>query len=130
MKTFTLNLQSASQNEKIENVTSFVSEDNTGRFGILPDHARMIAYLSFGISWFREKNATERYIALPGGVLYFINNQLYLSTSYYLVDQDYHRLTEKLENELKIHEENVRGITDSLKRLDEEIIKYLLRLKK
>ena len=38
MNTFLVHLQSATQYERIENVVSFIAEDDSGSFGILPGH--------------------------------------------------------------------------------------------
>ena len=53
MKSFTMRLQDASQAQDIAGVTSFVGEDATGSFGILPGHARMITSLITGRARFR-----------------------------------------------------------------------------
>lgn len=53
MNTFTLQLQSATQFERIEGVASFVGEDASGAFGILTGHARMLTALVFGLARYR-----------------------------------------------------------------------------
>ena len=53
MNTFLLHLQSATQYERIENVLSFVGEDDSGSFGILSGHGRMMTLLGFGLARFR-----------------------------------------------------------------------------
>jgi len=46
VSTFTLHLRDASQYERIEGVESFVGRDESGSFGILAGHARMMTALT------------------------------------------------------------------------------------
>ena len=50
MNTFVLHLQSATQNERIEKVESFVGRDASGSFGILAGHAPFMTSLVFGMA--------------------------------------------------------------------------------
>lgn len=51
-----MHLQSATQYERVDDVTSFVGEDGSGSFGILAGHARAMTLLSFGLARFRIGN--------------------------------------------------------------------------
>ena len=93
MRTFTLILQDATHTQRIEQVTSFVGEDATGSFGILARHTRMMTSLVFGLARFRTVENAWQYLALPGAVLYFNDNELSLSTRRYLMDDDYERIS-------------------------------------
>ena len=93
MNTFLLHLQSATQYERIENVLSFVGEDDSGSFGILPGHARMMTLLGFGLARFRVTDQDWEFLALPGALAYFVDDQLYLNTRRYLRGKDYERLS-------------------------------------
>lgn len=130
MSFFTLEIQSAVQSELIENVKSFTGRDDSGSFGILAGHARMIACLNYGLSWFCHQDGTKEYLALPGALLYFINNKLTINTRHYLKSTDYKIMVESLKNELRLEEENLRTMKLSLRRLDEEMLKYLWELKR
>lgn len=130
MTAFTLHLQSSTQYEKIENITAFTGEDSSGQFGLLANHTRMLACLNFGIAKFRYDTDEIEYLALPGGILYFRDNQLFISTRHYLRSKDYQLLEKALDDELQIEEENLSGIKESLHRLDEEILKRLWELKR
>ena len=79
MKSFTLLLLDATRSEEIRNVTSFVGEDASGSFGILAGHARMMTSVVTGLARFRVGMDAWRYLAMPGGVLYFNDNVLSLS---------------------------------------------------
>lgn len=130
MDGFDLHLQSSTQYEIIHNVVSFVGEDASGQFGILANHARMMTCLKFGLAWFRYENKEKEYLALPGAVVYFIDNQLYISTRHYFRNADYQAIHVLIEKELHIEEENLLHIKESLHRLDEEILKRLWDLKR
>ena len=130
MKTFLLHLQSATQYERVEGVSRFVGEDRSGKFGILPGHARMMTALTFGLARFRIGEEGWRYLALPGGLLYFVDNQLHLNTRRYLSDTDYRRISAALEAQLRSEEEALRGVRESLHRLEAEMFKRLERMER
>ena len=125
MTTFVLHLQSGTQYERIEDVVSFVGVDDSGSFGILAGHARMMTCLSTGLARFRRAGAAWRYLAQPGAVLYFAANQLYLSTRRYLHDSDYQHISAALREELLADEEKLRDVTESLHRLEDKMLKCI-----
>ena len=125
MKKFTLILQDATHTQQIEQVTSFVGEDATGSFGILAGHARMMTSLVFGLARFRAGENDWQYLALPGAVLYFNDNELSLSTRRYLVDDDYERISIALHEQLLAEENELRELKKSLHHMEEEVLKRL-----
>ena len=125
MKTFTLVLQDATHSEELQQVTSFVGEDRSGSFGILADHARMMTALIIGLARFRSGDGNWKYLALPGGVLYFHDNVLTLSTRRYLLDADYMRISQALEQQLIAEEEQLHAMKESLHHMEEEVLKRL-----
>jgi len=125
MKTFTLILQDATQTQRIERVTSFVGEDATGSFGILAGHARMMTSLVFGLARFRAGENTWQYLALPGAVLYFNDNELSLSTRRYLMDDDYERISTALHEQLLAEEKELHELKKSLHHMEEEVLRRL-----
>jgi F-type H+-transporting ATPase subunit epsilon len=125
MKTFTLVLNDATRSEEIAEVTSFVGEDASGSFGILAGHARMIATLIIGLARFRTGEDAWRYLAVPGAVLYFYDNRLTLNTRRYLLDDDYMRISQALQHQLLVEEENLHAMKVSLHRMEEEVLKRL-----
>ena len=88
MKPFIMHVQSATQYERIEDVTAFVGEDLSGSFGILAGHQRLMTPLVFGLARFRVLDGDWQFLALPGGLLYFVGNELFLNTRRYLRDMD------------------------------------------
>lgn len=130
MNTFLLHLQSATQYERIEDVVSFVGQDDSGSFGILPGHARTMTLLVFGLARFRVVNRDWEFLALPGALVYFVDNQLYLSTRRYLRGKDYEGISVALREQLLAEEEALQAMKQSVHRLEEEMFKRLLEMKR
>lgn len=128
MTPFVMYLQSATQYERIERVTMFVGEDASGSFGIMAGHHRMMTTLQFGLARFCTDDSEWQFLALPGGVLYFVNNELFLNTRRYLRDRDCARITRALEQQLRREEAALRELKESLHRLEEEMFKRLWKL--
>lgn len=125
MNSFTLSLQDATHAEEYEGVTSFVGEDTTGSFGILPNHARMMTSLVMGLTRFRIGEQHWQYIATPGALLYFRANRLVLSTRHFLIDDDYMRISTALEKQLLEEESQLHSQKQSLRKMEEEVLKRL-----
>lgn len=130
MNSFVLNLYDATHELKIEGVISFIGEDASGRFGILPGHARFMTILGFGLARFRQQDNNWQYLAVPGGVLYFKENALGLSTRRFLVDTDFERINALLEQELAKEEENLRTTRISLLQMEQALFKRILSLQR
>lgn len=129
MKTFTLHLQSATSSEEIAGVVSFVGEDASGGFGILPGHARLVAALAFGLARFRQEGGAWNFLALPGGVLHFVDGRLYIATRRYLRDADFGRISRLLHDELLREEDDLRVVKTRLRQLEDDMLRRLWRLK-
>lgn len=128
MTQFVLHLQSATQYERIERLTMFVGEDASGSFGILAGHHRMMTSLLFGLARFRIDEDEWHFLALPWGVLYFVENELFLNTRRYLRGTDYTEITKVLEEQLRSEETSLRDLKESLHHLEEEMFKRLWSL--
>ncbi len=128
MRTFSMHVQSATQYERIEGVTSFVGEDESGSFGIRAHHERMTTALSYGLARYQSQQGGWRYLAFPGGILYFVDNALYISTRRFLHDADYERISAGLLEQLLKEEEELRTIKESLYRLEQEMFRRLWQM--
>ena len=128
MSTFTLHLQDATQYEQMEHVTSFVGRDQTGQFGLQARHERMMTVLAFGLAWFRRESAPLEFLALPGGLLYFVDNALYVNTSHYLRGPDRAQLATALDAQLRQEEDSVRELKETLHQLEREFMRRILRM--
>lgn len=128
MNSFVLNLFDASHEQRIAGVTSFVGEDATGCFGIQTNHARFMTTLVFGLARFRLATDDWQYLALPGAVAYFNNNELTISTRHFLIDTDLERISNLLEQQLIAEEENLRATKESLYKMEQAMLKRMLAL--
>jgi F-type H+-transporting ATPase subunit epsilon len=128
MKTFALVLQDATRSERIEDVTSFIGEDDSGSFGILAHHARFMTTLVMGLARYCVGGTHWRYLAMPGAVLYFLDNTLILSTRRYLLDDDYSRISAALQEQLLAEEEQLQATKLSLRRMEEEVLRRMWEL--
>ena len=130
MGAFVLHLQSATQYEHVDDVESFVGEDASGSFGILAGHARMMTSLAFGLARYRSVGGNWRYMALPGAIVYFLDNQLYINTRRYVRGEDYETVSATLNHELRLEEENLQSLKENLGRLEDEMFKRLWKLQR
>ena len=125
---FQLHLQSATRYERIEAVTSFVGQDASGSFGILPGRAGFMTILSFGLARFRVVDGPWKFIACPGAVLSFEHNALCLNTRRYLVDDDYGRISGLLVGKLTEEEHALKAVKDNIRQLEQELLRRLHQL--
>lgn len=130
MKTFTLHLQSATQYVPIEEVVSFVGADETGSFGILAGHARMMTSLNYGLARYQLPTGDWYYLAFPGGILHFVDNQLHISSRRFLRDSDYQTISEGLIQQLMAEETSLQEIRISLNRLEQEMFRRLWQIQR
>ena len=128
MKTFELLLQDATHAPRIPGVTAFVGEDASGSFGILAGHARLMTSLSVGLARFRDADGAWHYLAQPGALLYFHDNQLTLSTRHFLLDDDYAAISAALQQQLLAEEEQLHTTKASLHRMEEAVLRRMWRL--
>lgn len=128
MNAFTLHLQDAQRYECIDGVSSFVGEDASGQFGLLAGHERMMTTLVFGLMRYRTGEDDWVYLAVPGGLVYFAENELFLSTRRYFRDRDYQQISAVLQSQLTKEERGLREIKQSLRHMEEEMLKRLWRM--
>lgn len=128
MKPFTLMLQDSTHVERFDQVVSFVGWDESGSFGVLADHERMMTILTYGLSRFRTIDDLWHYVALPGGLLYFADNAATISTRRFFRDDDRDRIIRALEEQLLVEEDSLQTMKKSLSRLEEEMFKRLWRM--
>lgn len=126
MNTFPLFLQGARQFERIDGVISFVGEDATGSFALRAHHERFMSALVFGLARYRLADGDWQYLALPGALLYFVDNRLFINTRRYIADTDYKRISQALTEQLLQEEEVLQGLKQNLHRLEEAMMRHLL----
>ncbi len=128
MNGYTLKLFDSRKKITVEGVTSCVGEDASGSFGILPGHTRMMTVLVLGLARFRCADNPWQYLAMPGAVLYFTENILNLVSRHYLIDEDYDRISTRLIEELLTEEEQLLEVRQSLKQMEEALLKRMWEL--
>ncbi|HEY0720325.1 MAG TPA: F0F1 ATP synthase subunit epsilon [Gammaproteobacteria bacterium] len=128
MSGFTLQLFDSRQGLRIDGVSSFVGEDGSGSFAILPRHTRFMTALTFGLARFRKGDESWQYLALPGALLYFADNVLTLFCRHFLIDSDYEQISQRLAEELLVEEEQLHEVKESLRRMEEAMLKRMWEL--
>jgi len=121
-----LHLQAVDRYERVDGVASFVGEDASGSFGILPHHDRFMTFLTFGLARYRRADGPWEYLALPGGLLYAVDNALYVNARRYLRDLDAQRIAEALAGELLAEEQALAEMKEKVRRLEEDLLRRLL----
>jgi F-type H+-transporting ATPase subunit epsilon len=128
MSGFTLHLQSATQYERIEGVESFVARDASGAFGLLARAERMMSVLGYGLARLRTEGGAWRYLALPGGLAYFVDGELYVSTRRYLLGENYRTVAAAVDSTLQAEDDALKSLKESVVRLEREMVQRLWRL--
>jgi len=128
MEPLTLLLESAGQSERITGVSSFVAEDASGSFGILPGHERLVTVLDFGLSSFRVADSEWRYIAAPGAVLRLHDDELHFATRRYVLGSDFETIRDALVQQISVEERALAEVKTSLRGLEQEMLKRLWQL--
>lgn len=130
MSVFVLRLLDAAHTEQFSEVSAFVGEDASGRFGLQANHARFMTALVFDLAKFRQGNEAWRYLALPGGILLFKDNILTISTRHFMVDTDFERISVSVVQQLRVEEENLRATKHSLHTMEQAMFKRMLALQR
>jgi F-type H+-transporting ATPase subunit epsilon len=130
MRGMTLHLRNPSGYERFDGLTSFVAEDASGSFGLLPGHAWMMTALVAGLARFRVGEGDWLYLALPGGILSSTGGELTLCTRRYMLDTDFRRMGKLLAEVQRAEEETMGGIRESLHRLEEEMLRRLREIER
>lgn len=128
MQTFRLVLRDPVQYESIDNVCSFIGEDGSGSFGVLANHARMMTRLIFGLARFKLSKGNWQYLAMPGAMLYFSDNQLTLDTRRWLRGDNFEDISRHLSEILVEEEHNLMEMKRNLHRIEENILRYMMEV--
>ena len=125
MSDLCLLLESPARCERIEHVASFVGEDGSGSFGILPGHEALLTVLEFGLSRFRRANEPWQYLAAPGAVVLLQDGDLHFATRRYLLGDDFETIHAALQEQIRVEEQSLRAIKTSLHGLEQEMLRRL-----
>jgi len=130
MNHFSLILRDTGQHQQVDQVVSFVGEDDSGSFGIQAGHRRMMTQLVFGLARFRTLQASWQYLAMPGAILYFDRDRLLLNTRRYFLSEDMGQMTRVLHDTLAAEEQALAQMKENLERLEEGVLQRLWELGK
>ena len=130
MNTFKLTIRDLRDSEIYENVTSFVGEDASGSFGIQANHAQFITSLVYGLARFKQEDGIWRYVAVPGAILYFTNNEMKLISRRFLISDDYELMSNALLNTLASEEQALSEVKHNLQNIETNILKRMLEMSK
>ena len=128
MSGFTLHLQSATQYARLEDVESFTARDASGAFGVMARHERMMTALAYGLARLRMAVGAWRYVALPGGLAYFVDGELYVSTRRFVLGDDLASVAAAVEHTLQAEDQALRSLKESVARLEREMLRRLWNL--
>lgn len=130
MSAFVLQLNEATRCERIDGVTAFIGEDDSGQFGIRAGHQRFMTIHVFGLARFRVAEDPFEFLAVPGGLVYFVGGELFLCARRLFRHPDYHEVARALTEQLAAEELELRGFKHSLRRLEDEMLKRLWRMER
>jgi len=86
--------------------------------------------LAFGLARYRQGEGPWVYLAVPGAVLRFAGGVLTVSTRRYLTDPDFGRISTALQEVLLKEEEALGAVRDSLRRMEEAMLKRIWKLQR
>lgn len=128
MNTFSVQLLATDRAETIDGVAAFVGEDASGSFGLMAHHLRFMTVLGFGLARLTLADGSRRYLGLPGGLLYFVDNELRISTRRYLVGSDAAAIGRTLAQVMLAEEQALALTRQKLHRLEAEMLQQLAQL--
>lgn len=128
MNSFRVRLLAADRSQTIDDVTSFVGEDASGSFGLLAHHVRFMTALTFGLARVKTADGTWHYAGLPGGLLYFVDNEVRISTRRYVLGTDAAAIAGLLAQEMLAEEQALAQTRRKLRRLEAQMLERMAQL--
>jgi len=128
MNTFRVQFLAGDRAQAIDGVTSFVGEDPSGSFGLMAHHARFMTVLSFGLARLRAGDGPWQYVGLPGGLAYFVDNELRVSTRRFVTGGDAAAIAGLLTQQMLAEEQALARTRRKLRRLEAQMLERLAQL--
>lgn len=125
MKTLTLTLLHGLGAERYDSVRQFICADASGSFGLMAGHARMVAVLRYGLARFEDSGGQWHYLAMPGGVLRFTNNQLTIATVRFFLGDERGTICAQLAAEIARTDSEVHTSRAALSEIEHALIRRL-----
>ncbi len=126
----TLHLHGATRAESLAGVAAFEGEDASGRFALLPHAERAVTCLGFGLARVRFADGRVEHLALPGAVLHFVHPDLSLATRRWVRSPALADVVRALDEELRRERDALADLRLGVRRLDEELLRRLWRLRR
>ncbi len=128
MNTFTITVRDSQHELSVTNVESFVGSDPSGSFGVEANAEALLAVLTFGLARFRTSDGVWHYLALPGALLRFCENELTLTATHFLHSEDMDRMSAALENELRAAEAAIRSTKTAIRQMEQTLMRKLWQM--
>lgn len=125
MNTFVLHLLDSHSTQRFDKVKQFIGADSSGSFGLLAGHAKMVAVLRYGLARFVDISGKWHYLALPGGVLSFGDNELTLVTVRYFLGEDRASICQRLADEMAVTDSDIHRSRATLVEIEHSLIRRL-----
>lgn len=128
MSGFVLQLLDSRGGDRFDDVMQFIGADESGSFGILAGHCHVAAVLRYGLARFVDRNGVWQYLAMPGGVLRFANNQLTLTSLHYFLGSDRRLICEQLAQEMARTDSEIQSVRATLSEIERSLVRRLMEL--
>lgn len=128
MNTFRVRLLATERGESIDELASFVGEDASGSFGLMARHVRFMTVLTFGLARMTRVDGSRLYAGLPGGLLYFVDNELRISTRRYLLGDDAAAIARAMALQMLAEEQALEQTRRRLHRLEAEMLQRMAQI--
>ena len=130
MATFTLLLNDISQALQFDAVTSFIGRDASGSFGLQAGHEAFVTCLQPGLARFRDQQQQWHYIAQPGAVVLFRNNQLQIAATQMLVSTDRDSLVTQMDAQWRAVDQQRGSMKLNITQVEQALARKLWELNK
>jgi F-type H+-transporting ATPase subunit epsilon len=111
--------------EEVEKVTA---EAENGFFTLLPRHVDFVAALVPGIFSYQTTAGAEHFLALDEGILVKQGDQVYVSAARAMPGDNLDQLQDKVENELKVLNENEKKARTVMSRMEADTLRRFTRM--
>jgi F-type H+-transporting ATPase subunit epsilon len=128
MNCFSLTLLDSRGTDVFDNVCQFIGADDQGSFGILAGHVHTVTLLRYGLARFIDLNGAWHYLALPGGVLRFVDNTLTVTTVRYFLGDDRELICDQLDEEMARADSEMHSARLTLSEIERSLLRRLTEL--
>lgn len=128
MKSFALSLLDNRGGDQFDHIVQFIGADANGSFGILAGHMHCVAVLRYGLARFCDQEGIWRYLALPGGVLRFLGNQLTITSVRYFLGDEPDLICDRLAEEMARTDSEVHSARATLSEIERSLVRRLAEL--